>query len=90
MRGLLGRDAGSKPVVCLACGHQGPPRASTPGSFAIEVVLWLCFILPGLVYSMWRLSRRTAVCSACGATTLVPPGSPVARKFLADLAKPPA
>jgi len=45
---------------------------------AIEVVLWLCFIIPGLLYSLWRQGSRQPVCAKCGGTALVPPDSPVA------------
>lgn len=62
---------------CLTCGHEGRSAKVTRGSFLIEVVLWLCFIVPGLIYSLWRLSTRHEVCGNCGAATIVPPGSPV-------------
>lgn len=72
-------------VFCITCGHQGPTRMRTRGSLGIEIVLWLCLILPGLIYSIWRLSSRTEVCSSCGAATLVPPDSPIAVKMRKDL-----
>ena len=83
--GLRGRGSGP-PRVCTTCGHHGVPVRTTRGSFPIEVVLWLCFIVPGLIYSLWRISTRTQACAACGATTLVPDDSPVGRKLLADRA----
>jgi hypothetical protein len=72
----------SRSLVCTTCGHHGPSKSRVRGSFLIEIVLWLCFIVPGLVYSLWRLSTRGHVCAACGATTLVPADSPVGRKLL--------
>ena len=73
--------------LCTSCGHQGPTKMHTKGSFGIELVLWLLMIVPGLIYSLWRLSSRHPVCAACGAATLVPVDSPVARKFAAGLSK---
>lgn len=69
-------------LVCTNCGHHGPARSVTKGSTAIELVLWLCLIVPGLVYSLWRLSSRTVGCVACGSTALVPPGSPVGKHLI--------
>lgn len=70
--------------VCKRCHTVAEPRKETPGSLAIEVVLWLCFLVPGLVYSLWRLSRRHDVCRACGSRDLVPLDSPVGRSLAGD------
>lgn len=69
---------GGKDMFCKSCGHSGPSKNHTPGSLLIEIVLWICFIVPGLVYSLWRLSAKKAACSACGSLDLVPPNSPIA------------
>ena len=71
-------------VVCTSCGFVGQPKAITKGSFWIEVILWLCFIIPGLIYSVWRLSSRHDGCPSCGQTTLIPAASPMAKNFLRD------
>lgn len=81
--GLMGRGGGAgRDRVCTQCGTRGPSRSVTRGSFAIEIVLWLLFIIPGLIYSIWRVSTRTTACAACGATSLVPPDSPAGRRML--------
>jgi hypothetical protein len=67
------------PKFCTSCGHEGSPRVVTRGSIAIEIVAWLCFLVPGLIYSLWRQGSRHSACAACSATTLVPTESPVAR-----------
>lgn len=66
------------PVFCGTCGHQGQPKHQTPGSFAIELLLWLCLLLPGVIYTLWRLTSGHDVCANCGARTLMPVDSPVA------------
>lgn len=70
---------GPKPVkFCKACGSTGAADHHTPGNGLIELVLWICFIVPGLIYSIWRISARTHKCAACGSKDLVPTNSPIA------------
>ncbi len=73
---------------CTTCGSQGRSRTHTRGHLGIELILWLCLIVPGLLYSIWRLASRNEVCSQCGAATLVPADSPVAIKMRKDLSAP--
>lgn len=84
LRGLwsLVYPGGGAPLVCTTCGYLGPTRRHTRGSLLIEIVLWLLFIVPGLVYSLWRLSTRRRVCAACGNDTLVPPDTPKGRQLM--------
>lgn len=71
-------------VLCDACGTVGWPKSKTPGSFAIEIVLWFCFIIPGVIYSLWRMTSRKQVCSACGSPNTIPASSPKAQRILAQ------
>lgn len=71
-------------IVCTSCGYVGEPRAITKGSVWIEVVLWLCFLVPGLIYSIWRLSSRHDGCQSCGLLTIIPADSPMAKKFMRE------
>lgn len=91
LRGLL---FGSKGDVkhCLTCGHEGRTGKVTRGSFLIEVILWLCFLIPGLIYSIWRLGTRHEACTNCGSVSVVPLSSPnvVAAKERAAAATVPA
>ena len=66
-------------LYCPNCGTVGRPKKVTRGSFLIELFLWLMFIVPGLIYSIWRLSTRASVCPACGAPNMIPTDSPKAR-----------
>lgn len=66
-------------MVCTRCLHEGEPGVVTPGSFALELVLWLCLLVPGLIYSVWRVSARRDCCALCGSTDLVPADSPRGR-----------
>ena len=51
-------------LVCTTCGTVGNVKTVTPGSFALELVLWLLLLLPGVLYTAWRLVNKGAVCGA--------------------------
>ena len=68
-------------MVCTQCGCTGT-ESHTKGSFLIELVLWLFMCLPGLIYSIWRLTTRGQVCSACKCDRLVPASSPTGQNLL--------
>lgn len=71
-------------AVCKSCGTIGNRKTMTPGSIGMELVLWLFFLLPGLIYSFWRHAGRYEGCGACGGRELVPVDSPVGRSMVAD------
>jgi hypothetical protein len=70
--------------ICATCGTRTNGRKVTKGSILIELILWCCFIIPGLIYSVWRLTTKARVCHACGAATLVPLNTPVGQKLASD------
>ena len=63
--------------ICSNCGYVGQAKKVTKGSTLMELVLWLCFIFPGLIYSMWRLTTKHLACPKCGATD---PGHKISRQ----------
>jgi len=67
------------PVYCVTCGTTGRKKSRTRGSILIEIALWLFFIVPGVIYSLWRLTTRRNVCGACGSEQIIPSSSPRAR-----------
>jgi hypothetical protein len=66
-------------MVCTRCGTIGRPKRYTPGTFGMELLLFLFFIIPGLIYGIWRIAARKDVCAACRSDALVPIGSPAGR-----------
>ena len=73
----------AKEMVCVRCGTVGKPKKSTKGSFAVEVVMWLLLIIPGIIYSMWRMTAgKMIVCRSCGSEELVPVNSPRGQQLL--------
>ncbi len=75
---------------CTTCGHVGRSGTFTKGSLGIEIVLWLFFLIPGLIYSLWRLSNRYGVCRNCDRGTIIPCHSPKAREFVDFQEGPPS
>lgn len=71
--------------VCIDCGHLGDPVTKTRGSILIEIALWLCLIIPGLIYTLWRLTSRYKVCPGCKRESMIPASAPRSRKLLAEL-----
>ena len=56
---------------CNAC-HNFTPHALKKGNGWIELVLYLMYIVPGIIYSIWRRSGAPNVCPLCRAASLVP------------------
>lgn len=70
--------------VCASCGHYGKPKQAAKGSTGVELILWLLFIIPGLIYSFWRMGSYHPVCAKCKGTQLVPAKSPIGQKMLKE------
>lgn len=70
-------------MVCTVCGSATEPKSITKGSTLIELILWICLIIPGLIYSIWRLSSRYDACRECDSANIVPLDSPVGRNLAA-------
>jgi hypothetical protein len=77
-------------VFCRACGTVGTPIKRTKGSLAIEIVAWLLFLIPGVIYSLWRLTSKQRVCRACGSADIIPADAPAAVATLVASGRPAA
>lgn len=78
------RDAaviGKNAMICTTCGSIGTPHTITRGSFMMEVGLWILILLPGILYSIWRLTTRYKACMQCGGGDLVPVHTPMGKKL---------
>lgn len=71
----------TKDVICTRCYSEAKVRTVTPGSVWLELVLWLCFIVPGVIYSLIRLGRRHRACRVCGCREVVPADSAAAARL---------
>jgi uncharacterized membrane protein YqaE (UPF0057 family) len=72
----------AKELVCPSCGYVGSQRSYTKGSIWVELFLWLCLAIPGLIYSIWRLSSKYKGCPKCKNPGMIPADSPVGKKII--------
>ena len=61
---------GKAQFFCTSCkSYTGFSKKR--GSSWIEVILWLCYIIPGIIYSIWRRGGNSKVCPNCNNSTLI-------------------
>ena len=52
-------------LICKYCGFIGKPNLARKRNLSVEILLWVFFLLPGLIYSICRLITRKYVCPEC-------------------------
>lgn len=70
-------------MLCTNCLTEGRPKNYIKGNVVLELLLWTLFLVPGLIYTVWRLSTRYKGCPKCGAADMIPINSPRAQAMLA-------
>jgi hypothetical protein len=73
---------------CLDCGFVGEPEQYTPGTLSKEIGLWCFFIVPGIIYSVWRSLCQHERCAICGNRRLVTTSSQAAQTAISKLSPP--
>jgi hypothetical protein len=78
---LAMRSGGRSPTVqpryiCTNCGYAGQPVYETPGSGLFAFILFLCLIVPGLLYQVWRTTHQRIVCPKCRKQAMIPTSTP--------------
>jgi DNA-directed RNA polymerase subunit RPC12/RpoP len=68
--------------ICKNCGNLTSPIKVTRGSFLMEVILWFFFIIPGIIYSLWRITGKSYVCQYCSSTLIVPTDTVIGQQLL--------
>ena len=69
--------------ICTMCGTVGDPVVHTPGVFWLELALWVALLLPGVLYSAWRITARGLACPKCQHIgVMIPVQSPVGRELV--------
>jgi hypothetical protein len=67
-----------QPRICKNCGYKGEPKM--PGSGYIEIALYFLYVVPGLLYSIWRRQGTSQnICPACNSPHMIGLESPAAR-----------
>ena len=61
------------------------PLRVVPGSCCMEALLWIFFLLPGMLYSVWRIAATKRVCRECGSTNFIPLDTPRGRALLMEV-----
>lgn len=72
----------SKKQYCANCGNIG--KGTVRGSLAITLLLLCFFIVPGIIYELWREGGGRKKCKSCGAFGMIPVDSPNAKKLMAE------
>ena len=80
--GSSGKISDTGSMICQNCGTRGEPKTITKGSVWIEIILWLCLIVPGLIYSIWRLTTKQKGCPSCGQVSMIPVNTPIGRTLV--------
>jgi hypothetical protein len=75
-------------IVCTNCGYQGNPVSKTQGSLLVEIALWVLLCVPGIIYTVWRLTSKQIVCPRCGNLRLVPLATPEGQRIAAMQSQP--
>ena len=68
-------------MICQNCGTRGEPKTVVKGSLIIEIILWLCFIIPGIIYSVWRMTSTQPVCPSCKHPSMIGVGTPIGKNL---------
>jgi hypothetical protein len=88
--GVKGKISDTGPMICPNCGTRGEPKTLTPGTVGMELILWICFLVPGLIYSIWRISNRKSGCPSCGQPGMIDVTTPNGKLLLNKFAVTPA
>ncbi|MGB5886509.1 MAG: Pmp3 family protein [Acinetobacter venetianus] len=67
----------NKCISCNNCGHVG--WSKNRGNFLITIVLAFLFLIPAVIYEIWRRSGL-GVCESCGSDAVVPSSQCVSNK----------
>lgn len=74
-------------LICKRCGCVGPGKWVTPGSFVVELALWILFCAPGLIYTLWRLTAGYRGCRFCGSPEVISIHSPLGKQLCDQVTK---
>ena len=62
-------------IRCPNCKFEGKGKRITKGYFAVELLLYFAFILPGIAYTLWRLTNKKDICPQCGFEYVIKTGT---------------
>jgi hypothetical protein len=68
--------------ICTSCRSIVTPDGRAQGSGGVEILLWLLFIIPGLIYTLWRGSKKIITCPICHAPNPIPLATPAGKALV--------
>ena len=71
--------------VCKTCGFVGEPKKKLRGYAVVEIILYFIFLIPGFIYSSWRVAEKKYICSKCGSASIIPVDTPVGQKLINEM-----
>lgn len=71
-------------MVCKNCGFSSKVKKRLRGNPDIEILLYLCGIIPGIIYTSWRYGKKICQCPHCGSMDMIPADSPLAQSLLKE------
>ncbi|MFZ4125321.1 MAG: hypothetical protein ACOYJ2_04535 [Rickettsiales bacterium] len=51
--------------ICKHCGYEGEAKRQKRGSRGVEIFLWSTLLLPGPLYTIWRMTGKSKECPNC-------------------------
>ena len=72
--------------VCRDCWFVSEPAQNSKlrGSGSITLILLCFYLIPGIIYMIWRRGDKTEICQKCHGKNLIPIDSPLGQKLLND------
>ncbi len=70
-KAIIGGIDFSRKYICMECGCQRDPVKAKRGLLVVEIFMWLLYIVPGVIYSIWRRVRKHEICSKCRMPSIV-------------------
>lgn len=52
-------------IKCPSCWYEWLPDSKKKWTTSLAMILYICWIFPGIIYSIWRGSSRTCCCPKC-------------------------
>gem|GEM_PF-4856210 len=71
--------------ICPRCGAVGNrPATICPGSSLVQILFFFLGLVPGIIYTMWRVAATYQGCGRCGSNILIHTKSPMGQRLLLE------